>query len=301
MKRRILDQRVIMRRRLENSRALTRFHAEVESIVTDDPESFWRCAHLLAELARSRPFDEFLAHELSLLRDDSTHSIANSREISLDLFATDRWDVGVHLHRPRLDDVPARINCPAEHVMSTMVHGKLQNQMFSIPGGPENNEVFVKGLKLEPRGVHEVVSGAVSFIRAGRDAHYTLAPTGEAMSLNMVYLNAVPLRWTFDGKTLESVQASAGDVTNSRIEFAMKVLTMMPVPASADALERLATHPLHFVRWSAIRQLGLLSPSRASRWLETACEDKHPHVRRAARQNLLRLRDATSPTAREEG
>jgi hypothetical protein len=183
------------------------------------------------------------------------------------------------------------LHVPAEHVLTTMVTGSVVFRRFRLPGGPTNNEIFDRSASLVALEDTVVTAGETVRLRAGLDTHYVRAPQSQAVSLTMMLMNAVPLRWIFDGTTLKAKHAASGSVTDKRVEFAMRVLRMMPSPTSAETMEHVArAHPAHFVRWAAIRELGRLDLARAARLMDAAStKDPHPHVRNAARRDLERL------------
>lgn len=275
---------------LENPR-LRAFVGEVDRRISQGLESFWSCEGLLLDLARSDVFLEFL--ELELLRglDDPRASVPRSSEGMLEVFSSPLWSLLVHIHAPRPAGAPGYpIRSFTEHVLMTILRGTLPLRTHRVPGGAARNEVFNRAVRLEDRTDHVLAVGKALVLPAGDVALEIPPPSTEAVTVSLVRKHVVPLRWGFDSATLVATEATADGASDKRMEFAARILALLPVAQSAEALERMArADARHFVRWTAIRELRRVDAPRAEALLSAALDDPHPHVRNAARRTLDKL------------
>lgn len=151
------------------------------------------------------------------------------------------------------------------------------------------NHVFDVAERLEPVGEEVLGPGDVARVRAGSEV-FRLA--GASAPLVFVILQSRPrftFAWQYDPRTLAPEVAVCPDSAAYRLFYAARLLRDVDGPGRSAALDRIARHPVHFVRWAAIQALCATDPARGLEKLDAAQADPHPRIAAAARAALARL------------
>jgi hypothetical protein len=259
---------------------LRQFVDSIEQTLTPDEESFFACEEVFRDLIRDEAFVRDLArYEVERLRGNPFYAFPRSTEWQMQVFTGARFQLVL-----RLVDGAASVD-------PETLPGLPQHVIIGVCGpGSVSCQHFVEELNgLARSGREALAAGATRAFRAGRDVAHLGTSLDFTVLLSLIHRQAQPTYRTFDYRTLEGVQLSASDPGTSRLEFATKLLAELDYTPASDAVAGLCEHPLHFVRWSAMRGLARLDPERALPLIEAAMEDPHPHVREAARKSLDRL------------
>ena len=96
--------------------------------------------------------------------------------------------------------------------------------------------------------------------------------------------------WAFARDTLSASSITTTLYGESNLLGIIDLMAQVGNVRSGDLLVRLLDHPLHFVRWRALRSLVSLRKSNTLSYLEQAARDPHPEVRTAAARSLVLVR-----------
>jgi hypothetical protein len=105
-----------------------------------------------------------------------------------------------------------------------------------------------------------------------------------------------PLIWIYDKATGVPRFSSSGDLHASRLQSTINLLNVLesegnePSEDSIESMIYLAGHPFHFVRWAAVQGLCKMDFGKGKHILSNAREDRHPHIARAARSSVEKLK-----------
>lgn len=117
-------------------------------------------------------------------------------------------------------------------------------------------------------------------------------------SVDFVRLSLPPagnFEWAFSRQTLHATSFTTTRYGESNLLGILDLLAQAGNARSEDLLARLVAHPLHFVRWRAIRSLVQINHARGIEALYDAADDVHPEVRTAARRSLEAVRAPLIP------
>ncbi len=98
-----------------------------------------------------------------------------------------------------------------------------------------------------------------------------------------------PFQVNFDRKTLKTFGITPVDPMSSNLTTIFDLLADAADETSIDYLVPFSKHPLHFVRWQAIRAVFSIDEETGIDLIETACSDPHQQVSCAAKQTLRQL------------
>ncbi len=97
--------------------------------------------------------------------------------------------------------------------------------------------------------------------------------------------------WVYNRSTLKGEYKAAVSSNDSRCVTACRLIADIPTNESSKTLQYIAkNHPAHFVRWEALKNLGRIDRKKAISLLESACNDPHPQVAKAASKTLSKIR-----------
>jgi hypothetical protein len=136
-------------------------------------------------------------------------------------------------------------------------------------------------------------AGDVLFLRGGTES-YTFGDR----SSPLVMISAIarfcrsPVVPEYNMGSREIAGVSAADPSVSRIQLLGTVLRQLDPERAIPAMQPLLSHPAHFVRWHAMREMLCADATRAAPLLEEMTEhDPHPQVVAAARSALKMIRE----------
>ena len=175
---------------------------------------------------------------------------------------------------------------PNDHFVGVVGDGSIHVRLYEVEEGCGDTNSEPTLIEAINRHMHR---GDHCELHAGKHAYRFAA--GEKPAVLMILSSAARLATTtlFQADSQRFLCAVAANPGDSRIEVAAKILADLKAPGSVAALATLQKHPSHFVRWTALRCLGAISPADALPLLRSAVNDSHPHVREAAAKTLSRV------------
>lgn len=96
----------------------------------------------------------------------------------------------------------------------------------------------------------------------------------------------LPLVWTFDRASLQAVRSISASDAATRSELLLDLFGHLKYDGRRDFLDDMRYSAHHFVRWKAVQTLLRIYGTAGLDALRHACNDAHPHVRRAAQTTL---------------
>ncbi len=97
------------------------------------------------------------------------------------------------------------------------------------------------------------------------------------------------MMWEFDRVTYRACRAYAADAGGTTLRYLVRFLSEFGNEASVGAIKRLLSHRYHYVRWDAVKALGMLDADELHRVLQMTRDDPHPHIRKASEKMLEQL------------
>jgi len=103
-------------------------------------------------------------------------------------------------------------------------------------------------------------------------------------------------QWVFDKDTLKPSFMSSSSLAQTRYETIIQVINSFResgenVEKYLDVLESLTANPLHHIRWAATQELFEANQTRGINAVKKLIDDTHPHVKKAAIEALIQLRN----------
>lgn len=279
-----------------------------ETLRYDFPMSFWNCYDLFDELVQSEFVTNLINHELSCLVNDALYTISDSSQSGFFLVQTDQFSLGLAvLENASSNDqgasVLAKVALNDPDIGDKMLYGLTSHQMIGVHGNvclelewfiQENLypiEIFDKSKTLTRQATAKVNSSKPRCFIAYEDVIRIIPPKAPCVVFYFMTTNIGNIRWEYDSKTLKPTRAIATSMNSSRLQWAAESLAVLGSEDSVPALEKLCTHPDHFVRWSAISNLIQLDFEKGVSLLKQASRsDDHPHIRNVAQKSLQILR-----------
>ncbi|MDB5987626.1 MAG: repeat protein [Nevskia sp.] len=263
---------------------MSRFIAEVERRYRrDDIDSFWELEDEFRQLVQSDAVLQFLRQELAQMVETPAR-IGQWRPNQLIIhrgrgFALSVWMVEQerrYIHSTSFLGMCAPIGADC-----------LDYAIYKLP--PDyRNSMFDPAVKLEPAGTGLTAPGGVLLLQSKQYA-YDFQGTRPQPVLKFATASFEPMEWLFSKDSLQAWQANDSELVWTQLRVAAYVLGRLADESSRAPLEQLSSHPNHAVRWAVIQSLGRLSRSAVMPKLETAINDPHPHIRRAAARTLQQL------------
>lgn len=253
----------------------------------DGPEAIWACRDDFARLLRTSFVSEVVAWDLRSVLACPTDVIRDSSRFSWSLHRDPAFELNVIPIAAAADRIDYLYGSAQHRLLAALHPARVALYRHTSPHPPE---VFDRTVVLSPAGESELGDGEVLELRAWRDV---CDPLPAASSSYLIELSSAPVdrvRWTYDRATLVPHTPTPANRASNLIEFAVWALVELGHPDALAALARVAEHPSHHVRWTALRAAVEVDPAAALPLLEAATDDPHPHVRSAARRGLDRLR-----------
>ncbi|MFT3765114.1 MAG: HEAT repeat domain-containing protein [Minicystis sp.] len=95
--------------------------------------------------------------------------------------------------------------------------------------------------------------------------------------------------WEFDRHTRRARRAYAADAGGTTLRYLLRFLSEFGNATSVDAARRLLSHPHHYIRWDAVKAIGMLDAGELGGVLHTMLDDPHPHIRSASQKMLQQI------------
>jgi hypothetical protein len=250
------------------------------------PSTFWRCRRAFDDFAKSRAVTNIANEALRLMLKEPTEppmrwgvgkfTLIQKRTYSLAL----GWALRGRGHRQETDMLSTHGGHAFVNLCSRV---PIKVRYFSMEG--IDFEIFDPSLSLTYS--HEEMLNPGDTVEI--DGEKVIADFEERPDVCLLTLLTRPLWphiWSFDRDSLRPSTISAADKQMSELRVALQIFRRLGYVASEQVVRELMSHPVHDVRWEAIKTLVTLNPAAGATALRNAVADSHPHVRNAATRSL---------------
>jgi len=277
---------------------LEAFVLEAEPLAADGgADAFRRCAAPLARLARARFAGAWVDVALERAMDRGRHG-ADPDASGAVLVRTAHFALSLAVIESTPEVRADRLEGLAHHLgLAVLGPGALEIERYRLPP-PHCFEVLDRARILEGPLSERLDPGEARVFAAGEDVIRTTARGAGTAALVLRSGLIHRIRWVYDPATRAPSLPVAADPQSSRVEFACRTLARLGTQSDVPALERVAAHPDHFVRWTALQGIVELDFERGRALMERALGDPHPHIRSAAARFL---RDSAPALAEPAG
>lgn len=230
---------------------------------------------------------EVVAWDLQTVLARPTEIIRDSSRFSWSLHRSPAFELSVIPVAAGADRIDYLYGAPQHRLIAALDTARVALYHHTRAHAPD---VFDRSVVLSPAGERALGGGEVLELRAWRDV---CDPLPSPVPGYLIELSSAPVdrvRWTYDRATLAPHTPTPAIRASNLIEFAVWTLVELGHPEAMTALRRVAEHPSHHVRWTALRAAVEVDRAAAIALLEAALDDPHPHPRNAARRGLDRLR-----------
>lgn len=141
----------------------------------------------------------------------------------------------------------------------------------------------------------EVLAGEYGSCQFGNSVFFPQKSASEYRDNGSLVLKVINQRssecmmWEFDRHTRGARRAYAANAAGTTLRYLLRFLSEFGNAASVDAVQRLLSHPYHYVRWDAVKAIGMLNASELDNVLRITVDDPHPHLRKASEKMLEQL------------
>jgi hypothetical protein len=214
------------------------------------------------------------------------------RGADLCVFENENVQVNIGIINDKTGNNKYLFSLPSDTILMNL--GRISFEIIPHEIPPECDlEVFDTSHELGRGRVIKVDVGEVCFIDAKVTVPEMLV-SGDLLVLKIFSTQQQQLGWAYKKSDLMPVFALAVTANVSRLQVISELFLIWSDKfgfnqTSVDILKKIATNKAHFVRWTAIQCLFKMSPENGKIFLEAALEDKHPHVRQAAKLSWNRL------------
>lgn len=260
---------------------------EIESLYNErEPSTFWRCRDAFGHFADSGATTEIANDALRSMLDEPTEppmrwgvarfTLIQTRAYSLAL----GWTLQGRGRREGTENLSTHGGHAIVRLCST---APIKVRYFALDG--IDFEIFDPSMSL--RYSHEEMLNPGDTVEI--DGEKFIADFEERPNVCLLTLLTAPLWphiWTFDRDSLRPSTISAADKQMSELRVALQIFRRLGYVESEHVVRGLVSHPIHDVRWEAIKTLVTLNPAAGAMALRRAMLDRHPHVRNAAALSL---------------
>ncbi|MFN0141369.1 MAG: HEAT repeat domain-containing protein [Pyrinomonadaceae bacterium] len=300
------EMHVYMSGRIRDLSDLGNFTTKTDDILRNDyPNSFWKCESLFKDLVNSNFVTDLINHELECMVADGLYTLSDFSTSGFYIVQTEKYSLGlavledlaksqestlanIALNEP---DASKRLfGLTSHHMIGVHESGSGLEIECYIQRAPFPIEILEKDKILERQETVILAPNEVKTFSAYKDAIRIVPPKSPSVVLYFTSANVGNIRWEYDTSTLAPSKAIATNMNSSRLQWAAECLSVLGNSESAKALEKLYSHPDHFVRWSALSNLIQIDFESGVALLQSAVDsDDHPHVRKAANESLRML------------
>ena len=158
---------------------------------------------------------------------------------------------------------------------------------------PNGLAVFDPGCKVVEHRTEYLHPGE-SMLMANPTEVIDFSPEGMSQLTLQVILTKLelPLVWVFNRSNLAAVRAISASDAATRAELLLDLFSHMKFKGGRAMLNDMLRSPYHFVRWRAVQTMLKIYGVEGLDTVREACEDEHPHVRRAAHSTLKAIVDS---------
>jgi hypothetical protein len=256
-------------------------------LAREGAEAIWSCRDDFARLLETPVVSELLAWDLETILACPTEQIRDSSRLSWSLHRDPAFELSVIPVVAAADRIDYLYGSPQHRLVAALATARVALYGHASPHPPD---VFDRSVVLSSLGERELGPGDILELRAWRDIVDPLPSTSPTYLIELSSSPVDRVRWTYERATLRPHTPTPANRSSNLIEFAVWTLLQLGHPDTLAALRRVAEHPSHHVRWTALRAAVEVDPAAATALLEAAQDDPHPHVRSAAQRGLERLR-----------
>ncbi len=244
------------------------------------------------DLAQSPDIKILLHRILKEIHQNICYSPTEFRGHELVLIDSEKISLSLSLLTPQNAAGGKMADFPMDALLYLLGPDSLKVNLYQVPSNRQS-EVFDPSQSLTLTEQFMLAPGESVFIRSGVQVCDFEIPA-DVVILKMLSRKINPLIWTYDKISLAPLYSSSSNLQASRIKTSVQLLSQlsMRLGVDADTLQntiQLTTHPLHFIRWSAIQTLFSLDREQGTKALIIALDDSHPHIRNAARRSYAKL------------
>ncbi len=286
---------------------LDRFVSQVkETLSRDFPNSFWSCYDLFNELTESDFVTNLINYELSNLVDDALYTLSDFSPSGFFVVLDEQFSLGLAVLEDQGNDqgssLLAKLALNEPDIANDVLYGLTSHHMIGLHGeghlelewyiqeDPYPVEILDKNKTLTRQKNKTVSATSPGCFLAYEDVIRVIPPKFPCTVFYFTTKNLGNIRWEYDATLLHPRRAIATSMNSSRLQWAAESLVELASENSAPSLEKLYTHPDHFVRWSALSNLIQLDYEKGIALLrQAAVSDHHPHVKDAASRSIEML------------
>lgn len=253
----------------------------------DDPGTFWKCEDAFARLAAS-----------SAVSDAAEQAVR--RMLAAPLDAPSRWAVQRLILIRSLDYSLVAIwaaQSPASNDYALVTQGghafirSCSSRPFSVRFfalGTVDFARFDPNVRLEPSHEVSLRPGEILAVDGGKWV-IQLEYRADVCVLAFVSRPLWQHLWSFDARTLRPWHIGHSELPVSQLRAVIQIFRELGYAPSRAIVQELTHHPVHDVRWEAVKTLASLDAAAGVAALHDAADDPHPHVRAAARKSLAMI------------
>lgn len=251
-----------------------------------EPSTFWRCRDAFDDFADSGAVTDIANDALRLMLEEPTEppmrwgvgkvTLIQKRAYSLAL----GWSLRAGGRREETQNLSTHGGHAIVHLCS---REPVKVRYFALDG--VNFEIFDPSLSLK-YSHEEVLNPGETVAIDGEKFIADFEERPNVCLLTLLTVSLWPHIWSFDRDSLRPSTISAADKQMSELRVALQIFRGLGYVESEQVVRKLVSHPVHDVRWEAIKTLLALNPATGAIALRSAVGDSHPHVRNAAARSL---------------
>jgi hypothetical protein len=241
------------------------------------------CEHTFSrflECARQVAVEE-LNRALAAIVKDPGHQAQSWDLRQMLLVERDRYVVTASLF---IDPMDYLYSSSFRAIVGVLGPGFLTCVRYRLPASHDRN-VLAMGEELAYERTDSIAPGGYVVLRGDREV-LDFSSDGPTILVRLFQPADDALHHCYDRATRRAWMAQAGDPGSTQLVCLVNAVAHFADPASMPALEAVARHPHHFVRWAAIRGMAAISRENALGLVREALADPHPDIREAARRTL---------------
>lgn len=168
-----------------------------------------------------------------------------------------------------------------------VLKGNLRARIWSIPPFSDSDDLAALGGIAAPGAPFDLAAGDNCRVSSFETVEYLPGADPLLLLITQASDGEAPMTVVCDADSGRIVSTHAIGQAPSRLQMLSTMLRMFGRADAWDAIRDLLDHPLHFVRWHAMRELVAFDPARSLPDLTRLMEhDPQPAVRRCARATL---------------
>ncbi|MFK2899555.1 HEAT repeat domain-containing protein [Dyella jejuensis] len=269
------------------------FHTTIESKIDCDnpydPSWIFSCKATLCDLCDSGAIEQFINKSLKHLISGPKADDPRWLDTGVTLTSGKTWTLRLTIYDNQASGIYSFPHVGLIRNLGDVAYSYL---LYELPKNYINDQ-FQKEAQLGQSHTIEMPPKGLACID-GRMHALDVSVNRPSATLRLYAHLPLTLQWKFNRKSLKAEEAFAGQIDSSELVSLTSAIGAIGGACSSLLLEELAQHPVHFVRWSAIKNLARLSPTKAIELIRAALVDVHPDVRNAAKRSIANIDKAVS-------